>query len=49
MAVHAAGKELAFGVGLMAMSTEEIKSVNKGCGVEMGCSLGDDLWSVLKI
>lgn len=49
VAVHAAGKDLALGIGLTSMSTDEIKSVNKGVGVENICYLGDDLWTVGKL
>ena len=43
------GKEHAAGVGITKMSTEDIKRVNKGVGVEIQCYLGDDLWSVEKL
>lgn len=44
VAIHAEGKEHAVGVGLTKLSTEEMKAVNKGVGVETACYLGDDLW-----
>ncbi|KAI5780434.1 PUA-like domain-containing protein [Geopyxis carbonaria] len=42
--VRAEGKEHACMVGVLAMGTEEIKSVNKGVAVEAGHYLGDALW-----
>lgn len=47
VAIYAEGKEHALAVGILTMSTEEIKSVNKGIGVELVSYLGDGLW-VLK-
>lgn len=49
VAIYAEGKELAVGVGLTKMGTEDMKKVNKGVGVEIACYLGDDLWSIQKI
>jgi len=49
VAIHAEGKEHAAGIGLTKLGTEEIKSVNKGVGVETICYLGDDLWPIQKI
>lgn len=46
VAIHAEGKEHATGIGLTKLGTEEIKSVNKGVGVETVTYLGDDLWKV---
>jgi len=46
VAIHAEGKEHAAAVGLTKLSTEEMRTVNKGVGVEVICYLGDDLWSV---
>ncbi|GAA5993543.1 hypothetical protein JCM10908_000641 [Rhodotorula pacifica] len=46
VAVHAYGKEHALAIGLLAMSTDEIRSVNKNIGVENVTFLGDDLWKV---
>lgn len=46
VAIHAEGKEHAVGVGITKMSTEEIKKVNKGVGVETVTYLGDDLWAL---
>jgi len=49
VAIHAEGKEHAMGVGLTKLSTEDIKKVNKGVGVETTCYLGDDLWKLDKL
>lgn len=46
VAVHAYGKEHALAIGLLAMSTDEIRDVNKNIGVENVTFLGDDLWKV---
>lgn len=44
VAIHAEGKEHAVGVGITKMSTEDMKKINKGVGVETATYLGDDLW-----
>jgi malignant T-cell-amplified sequence len=44
VAVMAEGKEHAFALGLMKMSSDEIKKVNKGIGVDTLTHLGDPLW-----
>ncbi|KAI0078193.1 hypothetical protein K474DRAFT_1706740 [Panus rudis PR-1116 ss-1] len=49
VAIHAEGKEHACGIGITKMSTEEMKKVNKGVGVETVTYLGDDLWAVQKL
>lgn len=49
VAIYAEGKEHAVGLGLLKLSTEDIKKVNKGVGVEVTTYLGDDLWSLEKI
>jgi malignant T-cell-amplified sequence len=49
VAVYAEGKDSAAGIGLTKMSSEEMKSVNKGIGVELITHLGDDLWKMNKI
>lgn len=46
VAIYAEGKEHALAVGILTMSTEEIKSVNKGIGVELVSYLGDGLWTL---
>jgi len=42
--VMAEGKEHGFALGLMKMLSDEIKSVNKGIGVDTLTHLGDPLW-----
>ncbi|KAF8319367.1 hypothetical protein DL93DRAFT_2074995 [Clavulina sp. PMI_390] len=49
VAIHAEGKEHAVGIGLLKLSTEEIKKVNKGVGCEVATYVGDDLWMVEKL
>ncbi|KZS98962.1 hypothetical protein SISNIDRAFT_545805 [Sistotremastrum niveocremeum HHB9708] len=49
VAIFAEGKDHPCGVGLTKLSSEEIKSVNKGVGVEIVTYLGDDLWSLKKL
>lgn len=44
VAINAEGKSNACMVGLLKMDTENIKSVNKGVGVETVHYLGDGLW-----
>ena len=44
VAVFAEGKEQALGVGWTALSTEEMRAVNKGVGVENLHYLADGLW-----
>ncbi len=44
--VNAEGKEHAMAVGKLVMSTEEIKSLNKGIGIELVHYLGDGLWNL---
>lgn len=46
VAIFAEGKEHALAVGILRMSTEEIKSKNKGIGVELVQYLGDGLWNL---
>ncbi|OLL25881.1 Translation machinery-associated protein 20 [Neolecta irregularis DAH-3] len=45
VAVFAEGKEHAVAIGLTKMSTADIKSVNKGIGVDNIHYLGDPLWN----
>ncbi len=47
--IHAEGKTHAAAIGLTKLSTEQMRKVNKGIGVEVVSYLGDDLWSVQKI
>jgi malignant T-cell-amplified sequence len=49
VALHSEGKESATGIGLTKLSSEEIKKVNKGVGVELITHVGDDLWNMKKI
>ncbi|KAJ1727576.1 translation machinery-associated protein 20 [Coemansia biformis] len=44
VAVMAEGKEHALATGMTTMSTDEIKSVNKGNGIDLIQYLGDPLW-----
>lgn len=46
VAIETEAKEHAAALGILKISTEEIKSVNKGVAVEIMCYLGDDLWNV---
>lgn len=43
--VNAENKDSALAIGKLLMSTEEIKDINKGPGVEMIHHLGDPLWT----
>ena len=47
VAVMAEGKEHALAVGQMKMTSDDIRSINKGIGVETLTSLGDPLWSLV--
>ena len=49
VAIHCEGKEHAVAVGILKLSTEEIKSVNKGTAVEITAYIGDGLWAVEKL
>lgn len=49
VAIYAEGKENALAIGCMKMSTEEIKTINKGIGVEMIHYLMDGLWQTGKL
>lgn len=44
VAIYAEGKEHALAVGKLTMSTDDIKSKNKGVGIELLHYLGDGLW-----
>ena len=46
VAVMAEGKEHAMAVGQMKMSSGDIRTINKGIGVETLTSLGDPLWQL---
>lgn len=49
VAIHAEGKEHAVGVGITKLSTEDMRKINKGVGVETVTYLGDDLWAIQKL
>ncbi|CAH6719500.1 translation machinery-associated protein 20 [[Candida] jaroonii] len=44
--VYAEGKEHALAIGRLLMSSDEIKSKNKGHGIELIHYLGDGLWNL---
>lgn len=44
VAVYAEGAEEAMAVGVMALSTADVRGVNKGVGVELTHYLNDGLW-----
>jgi len=44
VAVHAEGKIQAIAIGITKLSTEEIRSVNQGVGIETVHFLNDGLW-----
>lgn len=44
VAIYAEEKEHAMAVGLTIMSTQEMRDVNKGIGVELLHHLNDGLW-----
>lgn len=44
--IYAEGKENALAIGKLIMSTDEIKSKNKGIGIELLHYLGDGLWNL---
>ena len=48
VAIYAEGKEHATAIGLTKMSTADIKSINKGIGVETLHYLNDGLWKTNK-
>lgn len=44
--IYAEGKDTALAVGKLTMSTDDIKSKNKGIGIELLHYLGDGLWNL---
>lgn len=46
--IYAEGKENALAVGQLELSTDDIKAVNKGVGINTLSYLGDGLWHVGK-
>ncbi|KAJ3123422.1 Malignant T-cell-amplified sequence 1-A [Nowakowskiella sp. JEL0407] len=49
VAIYAEGKEHALAIGVTSMSTDEMKSINKGIGVESVHYLNDGLWKTFNI
>ncbi len=49
VAIFAEGKEHPAGIGLTKLSSEDMKRLNKGIGVELITYLGDDLWKTRKL
>ena len=49
VAIYAHGKQHAMAVGLMAMSTQQIREVNKGPGVTTLHTLADGLWKIERV
>ncbi|TYZ68300.1 hypothetical protein PybrP1_012851 [[Pythium] brassicae (nom. inval.)] len=49
VAIMAEGKEHAMAIGVLTLSTGDIRKVNKGVGIEMVHFLGDDLWTLARI
>lgn len=49
VAIYAEGREHAMAIGFTQMSTEEMRAVNKGIGVENLHCLNDGLWKTPNI
>ncbi|KAL7415870.1 PUA domain-containing protein [Mrakia frigida] len=49
VAIFAEGKEHAVGVGILKMSTEDIRKINKGVAIESVHYLGDDFYKLMTI
>jgi predicted RNA-binding protein (TIGR00451 family) len=49
VAIYAEDKEHAMAVGLTTLSTQEMREVNKGIGVELMHHLNDALWKTSKM
>ena len=47
--IMACNKENAIAVGMLTMSTEEIRAKNKGCGVQVDHCLGDGLFNTREL
>jgi len=47
--IYAEGKEHAIAVGVMKLSSAEIREKNKGVGIEVAHYLGDGLWNTTEI
>ena len=46
MSIHAEGKEHALAIGHTKISTDDIKTINKGVGVDNIHYLNDGLWRI---
>ena len=49
VSIYAQDKEHALAVGVMMMSTDEVRSINKGHGVQSLHYLTDGLWHTRKL
>jgi PUA domain protein len=49
VAIYAEGKEYAMSIGLTKMSTEEMRTMTKGIGVDNLHFLNDGLWKLEKV
>ena len=49
VAIMAEGKEHAMAVGVMKMSSEEIRKINNGIGIDTITYLNDGLWRISTI
>jgi PUA domain protein len=49
VAIYAEDKQHAMAVGLTTLSTQEMRDVNKGVGVELMHHLNDALWKTTKM
>ncbi len=49
VAIMAEGKQHALGIGIMKMSSDEIRQVNKGIGIDNVHYLNDGLWKVTTV
>jgi PUA domain protein len=48
VAIMAEGKEHAMGVGIASMSSDEIRKVNKGVGIDVIFHLNDGMWKLTR-
>ena len=48
VAIMAEGKEHAMGVGITTMSSDEIRKVNKGIGIDLIFFLNDGMWKLTR-
>lgn len=49
VAIMAEGKQHALAIGLMKLSTNDIRTVNKGVGIDNVHFLNDGLWKVTNV